>query len=117
MPEDAVGSPSIIASDLLICGDVHTEGDIQILGKIEGEIHSRSVTIGESGHIKGKIFAEQVCVRGAIEGPVTANSVIMDRTANVVGSVFHNSLSVHPEAVHDGRAPWRLDPLADRLNR
>src|SRR5690606_11802998 len=62
--------PSIISADLTVTGDLSSDGDIQVDGVIEGDIRSRTVTIGEAAHVKGAIAADTVRVCGAVTGQV-----------------------------------------------
>ena len=108
---NGVGPVSIIAPDLHISGIIESPGEIQVFGSVEGEISGQHLTIGETASIRGSIVAQSVWIGGFIDGPVTAMSVTMAETARVVGSIFHNQLTVDPGAVHEGRKPWRLNPL------
>lgn len=96
-------APSIISSDLKIVGDVESAGDVQINGVIEGDVHSRSLSIGEEAHVKGSIVAEEVTISGAVTGQVKATTVTIAKTAKVVGDVFHKSLSIEAGATMEGR--------------
>jgi cytoskeletal protein CcmA (bactofilin family) len=51
----ASGTPSIISGDLKVTGNLHSNGDLQIDGVIDGDIQSRSLTIGETARIKGAV--------------------------------------------------------------
>ncbi|HZT19564.1 MAG TPA: hypothetical protein VFA23_09190, partial [Dongiaceae bacterium] len=46
-PAPRSAAPSIISSDLKILGDLISAGDLQVDGIVEGDIQSRSLTIGE----------------------------------------------------------------------
>ncbi|MEE8274850.1 MAG: polymer-forming cytoskeletal protein, partial [Alphaproteobacteria bacterium] len=37
------GEPSVISADLKLIGNVHSAGDVQVDGTIEGDINSRSL--------------------------------------------------------------------------
>ena len=49
------GIPSIISADMTIVGNLHCTGDLQIEGTIEGEIRSKSVVVGESAKVAGRV--------------------------------------------------------------
>ena len=96
--EPSVSVPSIISADLKIIGDLHSSGDLQIDGAVEGDISSRSLTIGESAVVRGSLAAETVRVYGSVFGEVKANSVTLAKTAKVEGDIMHQSLSMEAGA-------------------
>ena len=59
-------TPSIISADLKIIGNMHSNGDIQIDGQIDGDIDSKSLTIGESAKVNGTVSCERVRVCGRV---------------------------------------------------
>ena len=73
MPRGAA-VPSIISADLKITGNLTSSGDIQVDGAVEGDISSRTLTVGEDAHIDGSIVAESVRVCGQVSGEVRATS-------------------------------------------
>jgi cytoskeletal protein CcmA (bactofilin family) len=98
----STGMPSIISSDLKVIGNLESAGDIQIDGTVEGDIHSRNVTISEGAHIEGAIFAETANLSGSVKGQVKAPTVKIAKTAKVVGDIIHDSLSIEAGAFLEG---------------
>ena len=95
-------SPSIISADLRIVGDLASAGDIQIDGEVEGDIQSRTLTVGQGAQVKGSISAETVRVCGAVTGQIKATTVTLDKTARVMGDILHTSLAIEPGAFLEG---------------
>ena len=102
------GVPSIISADLKIVGDLNSGGDLQIDGAVEGDITSRSLTIGESAVVRGVLVAETVRIYGSVFGEVRANSVTLSSTAKVAGDISHQSLTMEAGAELIGKLS-RLD--------
>ncbi len=75
-----------------VIGDLHSAGNIQVKGTVEGDIISQAVTIGESAHVQGKISAETVRISGSIEDQVEAPSVTVAKTAKMLGDIVYPSL-------------------------
>ncbi|MEA4837864.1 MAG: polymer-forming cytoskeletal protein [Rhodospirillaceae bacterium] len=94
--------PSIIASDCHISGDIVCSGEIQIDGRIEGDVQGDVVVIGEKGSIQGAISAKTVRILGAVNGRIMANAVELARTARVLGDIHHDSLAVAAGAYVEG---------------
>jgi cytoskeletal protein CcmA (bactofilin family) len=102
VPARSNASPSIISADLRIVGDLVSAGDIQIDGEVEGDIQSRTLTVGEGAQVKGSISAETVRVCGAVTGQIKATTVTLDKTAKVMGDILHTSLAIEPGAFLEG---------------
>ncbi len=107
-PSPSPGVPSIISADLKIVGDLHSNGDLQIDGAVEGDITSQSVTVGEGAVVRGSLVAENVRVYGAVFGQIKANSVTLAKTAKVEGNIVHQALSMEAGAALSGNLS-RLD--------
>ena len=68
----ARSAPSIISADMGIKGSVTSDGEMQIDGKIDGDVTAVSITIGQTGTIQGEVRAQTVIVRGRIIGSIRA---------------------------------------------
>ncbi len=100
--------PSVISADLKVIGDLHCAGDIQIKGTVEGDIKSRTVTVGEGAHVEGALYGESVHVSGSVKGHIEAPTVTIAKTAKILGDIYHESLSVEAGAFLEGQCK-RLD--------
>lgn len=94
--------PSIISANLRIVGDLVSEGDVQVDGVVEGDVHARSLTVSQGASIRGQIIAESVCIRGSVDGQITADQVELGRTAKVNGDIVHAMLAIESGAFIEG---------------
>jgi cytoskeletal protein CcmA (bactofilin family) len=94
--------PSIISADLKIIGNMQSSGDIQVDGQVEGDVLSRTLTVGEGASVKGSVRGETVRICGEVHGEVSASSVIIAKTARVSGDVVHQSLAIEAGAYLEG---------------
>jgi cytoskeletal protein CcmA (bactofilin family) len=94
---------SIISRDLKIKGDLICNGDIQIDGEVEGDVQSRSITIGEGADVRGTISSDTIRICGSVNGQLKGQSVVLAKTAKLVGDVTHQSLAVEPGAYFEGQ--------------
>ena len=97
------GVPSIISPDLKIVGDLKSNGDIQIDGRIEGDVNSRLLTIGEQATVEGSIVADTVRISGTVRGQVKAKIVHLDKKARVTGDITHETLTMEAGALFEGQ--------------
>jgi cytoskeletal protein CcmA (bactofilin family) len=107
------GVPSIISGDLIVKGTLVSNGDVQIDGKVEGDIRSNALVIGEKAIILGDVFAEEAVVRGRVEGSIRARKVQLCATCHVEGNILHEALSVEAGAFFEGNCRHSDNPLAD----
>ncbi len=98
------GPASIISADLRIVGDLHCTGDVHIEGTVEGEVTSRTVTIGEGAQVSGPIHADTIEIYGTFNGPIEGNTVTLARTAKVNGDIAHKTLSIEAGAHFEGHS-------------
>ncbi len=105
------GEPSVISADLKIVGDLHCAGDVQIKGTVEGDIRSRTVTVGEGAQVTGAIYGQAVHVSGSVTGQIEAPTVTVARSGRIEGDVVHESLAVEAGA-HLVGSCRRLDSKA-----
>lgn len=106
-------APSIISNDLVVIGTLTSTGDIQIDGRVDGDIRSGSVTIGEKANFEGEIVAEECTIRGRVQGIVRARKVHLSGTCHMEGTILHESLAVEIGAFFEGSCRHCADPLAE----
>jgi cytoskeletal protein CcmA (bactofilin family) len=107
------GIVSIIANGVKITGTIDADGaELQVDGEIDGNVRGGSMTVGDTGMVKGDIVSESVTVHGRVEGSVRARKVMLARNAHVLGDIVHQSLSVEMGAVFEGQCRYLQDPLS-----
>lgn len=106
-------APSIISSDLLVQGTLISTGDIQIDGRVEGDVHSAGLVIGDKALITGEILAEEVTVRGKVQGSIRARKVLLAATCHVEGNILHEAFAVEHGAFFEGNCRHSDNPLAE----
>ncbi len=112
-PEATAGQPagaggkesrasSLISADMKVVGNLQSAGDIQIAGTVEGDIKSRTLTVGESANIDGSMHAESVHIFGSVSGQVKAPTVRIAKTAKVAGDITYQTLAIEEGAFLEG---------------
>lgn len=95
--------PSLLSSDLIITGDIKTDGEVQIDGRLDGNVTAGKITIGEQGVVNGKIVGAIVQVRGKVTGMIDAMSIEFADTANVQADLVQDKLVIANGAFFDGK--------------
>jgi len=92
-----------LGRDIVITGDIKTDGDVQVDGRLDGNIKAGSITIGEQGAVNGKVIANSIVVRGKISGKIEAGRVDLAETANVQADILQDHLTIANGALLDGK--------------
>lgn len=86
----AVNQSSLIGNTLLIKGEVFSEDEILIEGKIQGRINVKNrVIIGVNGNVEADIEAKEVIIKGKVTGNVKGGH----RVEIVPAGVLHGNIN------------------------
>ncbi|MGA7674739.1 MAG: polymer-forming cytoskeletal protein [Rhizomicrobium sp.] len=106
-------APSIISADLVVTGTLTSTGDIQVDGRVEGDVQSAGLVIGDKAFIHGDVMAEEVTVRGRVQGSIRARKVLLASTCHVEGNILHEAFAVETGAFFEGNCRHADNPLAE----
>ena len=95
--------PSIISRGLEVTGNLTTDGEVHVDGRIVGDIKCGKLIVGTGASVEGEIRAKEVDIRGQISGRIHGDTVNLARTARVVGDIWHNSLAMEAGAHLEGQ--------------
>ena len=95
-----LGERNIIAKNTSLVGDISSDGDFRVDGKIEGTIKtSGRVVIGQEGIVTGTIDCVNADIEGTFSGKLLVDEVLsLKSTAIISGEVTLGKLSVEPGA-------------------
>ena len=106
-------APSIISADLVVTGTLASTGDIQIDGRVEGDVRSTGLVIGDKAFIQGDVVGDDVTVRGRVQGSIRARKVLLCATCHVEGNILHEAFAVEAGAFFEGNCRHSDNPMAD----
>lgn len=95
---------SLISESLTVEGGITGEGELHVDGIVRGDIRIGKLTIGDTGHVEGSIFAETVEARGRVIGAITAKQVRLYGTCYIDGDITHEQLAMESGAFFQGRS-------------
>lgn len=89
---------TLIGSGTFVRGRVTGTGDLEIAGRIEGEVScTGDVTVESSGLVGAGISARRIVVRGAVKGDLVAeDAVVLEAGARVVGDLRAPRIAIAP---------------------
>jgi len=102
-------TPSIISEDVRLTGTLTSQGEVQLDGRIDGDIKAEHLVIGSTGIVEGIVEAKSVIVKGKIIGSLNASEVKIKSSAHVHGDVFHDTLSIDAGAIIEGSLKQRFE--------
>lgn len=111
-PKRAQTGLSFIGPEVTVSGSLVTSAQIQVDGKVEGDVRCDVMMQGESGTVAGDIHADEARIAGRVEGKVNARNVMIESTARISGDVTYEVISITAGAQIDGRLARRsaLEP-------
>lgn len=97
---DGTSNQNIIAQGTKIVGDLNSEGDIRIDGRVEGNIKTTGkVAVGKNGKIKGTLQGTDAIFDGNFDGKLALSGTLtLKSTAHIEGEVVVGKLAVEPGA-------------------
>lgn len=102
-PDQAQASNRILLGTE-ITGDIKSNGDLRIDGKITGSITIEGkLVIGENGLVEGEVNCKNIAVSGTLKGKIHIEELTsLAKTAKVEGDLFTGKLAVEPGAEFSG---------------
>ena len=96
----AGGLHNALAAGTTIKGNIITETDFRLDGKVEGDISCNGkIVIGPKGSVTGNIVSENAEILGEVDGSVKVSAkLILKSTAIIKGDIYTQSLEIEPNA-------------------
>lgn len=100
----AMADVTVIGREAFVRGSIRGEGDLEIHGRVEGEIEvDGAVTIAPGALVKADVSGRQITVRGAVAGNLSAEQAVrLEEGARVVGDLRAPSIGVADGALVRG---------------
>ena len=85
---------TILREDLKIKGNVFEKENIQISGKIDGDVKAENLKLQEKGKINGNIYSSVSELEGTVIGDIKSSKVYISSTGNIDGTIEQKTLSI-----------------------
>ena len=90
----SAGPVSIIGADIVVTGNIDATVDLQIEGRVIGDVRCATLVLGPESSIEGNIRAERVRVSGSVKGSIEARDLAVEASASVSGDVVYERLRI-----------------------
>lgn len=97
---------SILSAGVKIDGNILSEGDMRIDGKVNGNVTSNgNLTLGEKSHIIGDVKAKNITLCGHVEGIISSQEkLVLESGSRVIGDITAKTLVIEAGAKFDGKS-------------
>ena len=106
---------SIVASDLVISGDLESQGVIKVEGRVAGTVRAGSqVLVAPGAVIDGDLHTREAVVGGTVHGSIqAAERVEIQLNAVVEGDIVTRNLLIQEGGRVNGTVTMRMDGTPD----
>jgi cytoskeletal protein CcmA (bactofilin family) len=116
-PRGVSSAHSVVDAGLTMKGDLESEDDILVKGKVIGNIRCKLLIIEVDALVEGGVDAEEVVVRGNTKGTLQADRVRLEKTANVESDIYHRSFAAEEGARIKGTLQYKDEPREGPANK
>ena len=93
---------SVIAEDIVIEGNIISQGILEFGGQITGDVTADAVVLTPAARVRGRVRARQLTIEGELQGAATALNVNIKTGARVKANFAYETLEVASGAQVDG---------------
>jgi len=111
--KSATDAVSVIGNGITIIGEVQCTTDLQVEGRVNGDIRCATLFLNVGGVVAGTIHADRVRVSGTVEGNIEAGDLAIEPTARVTGDILYSRLKVATGGIMEGSLKRR--PTDDKV--
>jgi cytoskeletal protein CcmA (bactofilin family) len=101
---------SIIGPDLVVTGNLETQGELQVDGDVQGDVHALRIVVGEQARVVGDLVADEIVIAGVVQGTIRANNVVFRTGSHVEAEILHRKLTIEQGAYFEGKSRRAEDP-------
>jgi cytoskeletal protein CcmA (bactofilin family) len=98
---------SFIGPEVVISGDLATEAQLHVDGRIDGNVRCQQLIQGPAGTVSGNIQADEGRIGGTVEGQVNVRTLFVEATARIKGDIAYETISIDAGALLEGRLARR----------
>ena len=98
---------SFIGPEVLVSGDLATDAQLHVDGRIDGNVRCQQFVQGAAGIVAGNIQADEARIAGTVEGQVNVRTLFVEASARIMGDIAYETISIAGGAQLEGRLARR----------
>jgi cytoskeletal protein CcmA (bactofilin family) len=98
---------SFIGPEVLVSGDLTTDAQLHVDGRIDGNVRCQQLIQGAAGIVAGNIQADEARIAGTVEGQVNVRALFVEASARIMGDIAYETISIDAGAQLEGRLARR----------
>lgn len=106
---EAIG-PSVIGAGITVTGNIEATDDLQVEGRVTGDVRCATLMLGEQSLIKGSIHATRVRAAGTVEGSIDTGDLAVEASARIHGDVTYDRLRIAAGGIVQGQLKHKASP-------
>ena len=106
-------TPSVIGAGITVTGNIEATDDLQVEGRVTGDVRCATLIVGEQSLIKGSIYAKRVRAAGTVEGSIETGDLAVEASARIHGDVTYDRLRIAAGAIVQGQMKHKSSPEED----
>ena len=87
-------SSSILASSFSLKGSISCKGELQIDGRVNGNINGEKVILGPDSSMDGTLAADEIIISGKFKGKIKGKSIRLETGALVDAEITYEVLAI-----------------------
>lgn len=102
--------PSVIGAGITVTGNIEATDDLQVEGKVTGDVRCATLMLGERSLIKGSIYATRVHAAGTVDGSIDTGDLAVEASARISGDVTYNRIRIAAGGIIQGQMKHKASP-------
>lgn len=107
---DSAPISTVLASDIVLKGDISGEQAIKIDGNIIGNVTVKNgIIVGDKADITGDLNSDNIIIYGTTTGNITCNELIIKSTGKVNGEIKTQDIEIEMGGKYNGKLDMQLN--------
>jgi len=112
-------SINTIGAGTTVKGDIISDGDFRIVGKLIGTIQSKGkVVIGKNGMVEGDILCKNADISGMVKGSMKVEELLsLTASSKMDGEVITSRIAIEAGAIFTGQCQMSNSNEAEKIKK